>query len=110
MSKVKVIVKENFASRGERYAKGQMVSMSKQQADRFIKEGLVRDAIEALGIELPQVDLSKYILITEHDKKLKNEVSKTKALEEETEKLKAQIQSQKEKIEELEQSKEGAKA
>lgn len=83
----KMIVLENFASQGVRYAKGKMVNMEKALADRFEKEGFLEDAIVALGIEVPKpVDLSKYVELTEYNKandKIKELEAKVKELEKE---------------------------
>lgn len=64
----KMLVLENFASQGVRYTKGRMVDMEKSIADRFEKEGFLKDALEHLGIEVPTIDMTKYVTVAEHKK------------------------------------------
>lgn len=81
----KMYILENFSSKGVRYQKGEMIDMAKAQADKFEKEGLVKDGLMMLGIEIPKsVDLKKYVTLTEHKKaqdKIKKLEEKVKELE-----------------------------
>lgn len=91
----KMYVLQNFASQGVRYAKGRLVSMEKSLADRFESEGLLRDALEHLGIEAPEVDLSKYVTIEEHNKvkgELTQSQQKVKELEARVEELEKELE------------------
>lgn len=81
----KMFVLENFASQGVRYTKGKIVNMEKSIADRFEKEGFLKDALVVLGIEVPKaVDLSQYVSLKEYNvakDKIKELEGKIKDLE-----------------------------
>lgn len=91
----KMFVLQNFASQGVRYAKGRLVTMEKTLADRFESEGLLQDALTYLGIEAPEVDLSKYVTIEEHNKvkgELTQSQQKVKDLEARVEELEKELE------------------
>lgn len=84
MKKVQIL--ENFAFRGEIYQRGHIADIDETLAKRFEKEGLVKNILDVLGVKTPEVDLSKYVAISEHKKvqdELKRALDKIAKLEKE---------------------------